>query len=51
MKCAREFAYYKSTGELERDVKDYIDKEDYISNTYSTKGTKIHAKRKFIMAS
>ena len=44
MKCAREFAYYKSTGELERDVKDYIDKEDYISNTYSS--TRIHAKRK-----
>ena len=47
MKCAREFAYYKSTGELERDIKDYVDEEDYISNTNSsTKRTRIYSKRK-----
>ena len=45
MKCAREFAYYKSTGELECDIKDYVHEKDYISNTDScTKETRLYSK-------
>ena len=47
MKCAREFAYYKGTGELESDIENYLHEEDYIANTSScTKETRLYSKTK-----